>query len=179
MTGPGHPVTVTGLITDYGGRLLVLRPARADHPWWFLPGAPLPFGKEPVTYLRVALAAQLNLKLEVGALHLTAYRWSAHQRDIGEFVLLFDLGTHNSEALTAAGLWPGRTVQLYRWATAAEAAIHLEPAEWQRVAHALRHPRSGAFLEQPRPDAPLEPGDAHDADVVSGRVGASTGPQQG
>jgi ADP-ribose pyrophosphatase YjhB (NUDIX family) len=178
MTELGHPVTVTGLILDAAGRMLVLRPATVDHAWWFLPGSPLPFNHDPIEGLRTALREQLNVRLAIGPLHLTAYRQPADEHDVGEFVLLFDCGTHESEALAAAGMWPGRTVQIYRWASPAEAAIDLEPHEWQRVQRALQHPRSGAFLEQLYYHAHHEPGGADDADDVSGRPYASTGPER-
>jgi 8-oxo-dGTP diphosphatase len=172
MTSPGHPVTTTGLITDRSGRVLILRPAHALHEWWFLPGALVPDQQEPAGALRAALWHQLRLNRRVGRLHLLAYKPCRAERDPVELVLLFDCGTGvDTDALQQAGLFPGHSVAMWRWATPTDAGQLLEPDEAQRVEHALRHPGSGNYLIQPH----YHEGGADDADDAAGRRFASVG----
>ncbi len=166
----GHAVTVTGLITDHTGRLLMLRPTGTAHPWWFLPGCHLPDGWAPVHGLGTALYYQLHVRLPIGPLHVAAYCHPASPNDPGEFVLLFDLGTYDPETLIAQqDMRPGDNISLYRWVDPVEAAVSLEPYEWERVAWALGHPRAGRFFDQqPHADSRV-PGGAHDANDAAGR----------
>jgi hypothetical protein len=187
MTTPGHPVTVTGLITDPTGKLLILRPAGGHSPWWYLPGGPLTYRQSPPEALHALIRHQLTVALAIGPLHLTGYQQALYDTTVdpprevapAEVVLLFDCGVHDQEALSEAGLWPGKSVAMYRWATPGEAAQTLEPEEWRRTHWALRHPRSGVYLHphtEPDKTGGAEADGAHDA---PGRHRASGGSQEG
>jgi ADP-ribose pyrophosphatase YjhB (NUDIX family) len=181
MTTPGHPVTVTGLITDLDGRALIIHPAvgqpEVAQVWW-LPGGELDYGASPAQYLRHVVYQQLNIQIPVRDLHLTAYRHAHSPGEQPELVLLFDCGRHDATVIEDQ-LWPRDGVAAWRWATHADATRLLHPDEARRLTWALTHPRQARYLEQPQHHQHTDTGGAHDADDVVGRSEASDGPRPG
>lgn len=178
MTTYGQRVIITGLLRDSTGRVLIICPTDdlpdINQTVWWLPGAELPPREHPVAFLRRAIHTQLGLDVQPRGLRLTTHRLAVIGEDQPEFVLLFDCGQFDATALRDQ-VRLGNGIELWDWATLAQARQRLDPDEAERVGRVLpSRPGFGGYLEQTRHhhDYAGEVDAAHDA---PGRHAARTG----
>jgi 8-oxo-dGTP diphosphatase len=141
---PGVVVAAGALITDPGGRILLVKPNYRDH--WSLPGGICEHGEPPHLGCAREVTEELGLVLPIGA--MLAVDWSQpygpESRPILNFV--FDGGT--------IGDGDGIVLQQeeldeFRFTAPSEAAGYLAPFGVRRVRAGLAARASGAAVYQP------------------------------
>jgi 8-oxo-dGTP diphosphatase len=141
---PGVVLAAGALITDPGGRVLLVKPNYRDY--WTVPGGICEHGEPPHAGCAREVAEEIGLELLVG--RLLAIDWSQpygpQARPIMHF--LFDCG----------GLEDGAGIVLqheelddFRFTDPAEASEYLAPYGVRRVTAALEGRASGAAVYQP------------------------------
>lgn len=141
---PGVVLAAGALITDPGGRVLLVKPNYRDH--WTLPGGICEHGEPPHVGCGREVAEELGLNLPVGV--LLAIDWAQpygpDARPIMHFV--FDGGTIGE---TDGIVLQQEELDEFRFFPPAEVAGYLAPYGQRRVQAALDARASGAAVYQP------------------------------
>ena len=141
---PGVVVSAGGLVTDPGGRILLVKPNYRDH--WTLPGGICEHGEPPHLGCAREVAEEIGLDLPIGM--LLAIDWSQpygrEARPIMHFV--FDAGT------IASGdgiVLQAEELDEFRFVASGAAAGYLAPFGVRRLHAALAARAAGATVYQP------------------------------
>jgi 8-oxo-dGTP diphosphatase len=142
---PGVVVAAGALITDRGGRVLLVKPNYRD--LWSVPGGICEFGEPPHDGCHREVAEEIGLEIALGP--LLAIDWS---RPYGEDArpimhLIFDGGQ-----LDGGGDIVLQEAELdgFRFTSPDELAAHLPPSGLARITGALRAAASGLTVYVPR-----------------------------
>jgi 8-oxo-dGTP diphosphatase len=141
---PGVVVSAGALITDPGGRVLLVKPNYRDH--WTLPGGICEHGEPPHVGCAREIAEEIGLELGVGALLVIDWSqpYGPETRPIMHF--LFDGGALED----GAGIVLQRDeLDDFRFTDPGEVSGYLAPYGARRVAAALAGRAAGAAIYQP------------------------------
>ncbi len=144
---PRVPVSVSALITDSAGRLLVLKPTYKSG--WTVPGGQMEAdGETPWQACRREVHEECALAIGRGRLACVDFLRPRPGR-AGGLRLLFDCGRLSDEQAAAISV-PPEEVAEFRFVGSAEADALLRPAVRRRV-QAVRPPPTVVYLEEGRP----------------------------
>jgi 8-oxo-dGTP diphosphatase len=141
---PGVVVSAGALISDPGGRILLVKPNYRDH--WTLPGGICEYGEPPHAGCAREVAEEIGLDLPIGA--LLAIDWSQpygrEARPIMHFI--FDGGTiADGEGIVLQA----EELDEFSFVAPSEAAGYLAPFGVRRVQAALGARAAGRCVYQP------------------------------
>ncbi|MCY1142743.1 NUDIX hydrolase [Actinoplanes sp. Pm04-4] len=139
---PRKVVGAGALITDEGGRFLVVEPTYKDT--WEIPGGVVEAGESPLTAVSRELLEELGLSLPVG--RLLVIDWTPPLVD--GLMLVFDGGVLSADQAARIVL-PVEELRSWRWCTSAEASSVLSPELFRRMSAAVEARSLGgtAYLE--------------------------------
>jgi len=146
---PRLPISVGALITDAGGRLLVLKPTYKAG--WTIPGGQMEAdGESPWEACRREVSEECGLSVTSARLRCVDFLRPRPGRP-GGLRLLFDCGELGEEEV-AAIVVDGGEIAEFRFVDDADAQQLLRPALRRRV-HAARSTSGVVYLEEGRPVA--------------------------
>lgn len=141
---PGVVVAAGALITDPGGRVLLVKPNYRE--LWSIPGGVCEFGEPPQVGCRREVAEEIGLDLDVG--RLLAIDWSRPYGPEARPImhLVFDGGQIDGGDDIVV---QEEELEAFRFTGAGELAEHLPPAGLARVTAAMRAIASGRTVFVP------------------------------
>ncbi len=123
-------VVVTALITDEGGRVLIVRPEHKKG--WIFPGGYVEVGEAPSDACRREILAEIGVEIPRPVRLLSVdYRGSFEEY----IMFIFDGGTFTDEMVRSIKLPP--SLLEYKFATKEEALLLLRPNSARRLAPTL------------------------------------------
>jgi 8-oxo-dGTP pyrophosphatase MutT (NUDIX family) len=147
-----HPTASGLLITDVGGRVLLVRPIYKEG--WEFPGGAVDAGESPWDAAVREIKEELGVTLSASPVLLCADWMRPHAAEVGGLRLIFDGGVMTPDQLSAIRL-PAEELSEWKLVEVADADAFLPSIRTRRLRAAVAARRTGraAYLEDGHPPA--------------------------